>query len=108
MCPQHDAHPGPRGTLPNVTAVRHVGGHRLRVHFDDGIEGEVELATIVELTGDFAPLRDPAYVARAQVNRDLGTIVWPNGAELDPVVLYQAARIGGDTRVPLRRRSIHA
>lgn len=100
MRPQHDEHRGSRGTLPNVTFVRHVGARRLRVRFDDGIEGEVELGEIVELDGDFAPLRDPAYVAKVELRRELGTIAWPDDAELDPVVLYQAARNGGDTHVP--------
>lgn len=100
MRPQHDQHRGSRATLPNVTSVRHVGGHRLRGPFDDGVEGETELAEIVELDGDFAPLRDPAYVLRVEPRRDLGAIAWPNGAELDPVVLHRAARIGGDVHVP--------
>ena len=41
--------------------------------------------------GVFAPLQDPAYFARVSVDADAGTIVWPNGADLDPDVLYEAA-----------------
>jgi hypothetical protein len=38
----------------------------------------------------FAPLEDTAYLARVRVNPDIGTICWPNGADLDPDVLYSA------------------
>src|ERR1017187_5429002 len=32
--------------------------------------------------------RDPAYFAQLRVDADLGMVVWPNGADLDPDVLY--------------------
>ena len=38
-------------------------------------------------------MRDPAYFAQVRVDPELGTVVWPNGAELDPDVLY--ARLTG-------------
>jgi hypothetical protein len=37
----------------------------------------------------FEPLRDPAYFARVRLEEELGTIVWPNGADLCPDVLRQ-------------------
>ncbi len=37
--------------------------------------------------GIFAPLKDPTYFATVQVNPELVTIVWANGADLDPDVL---------------------
>jgi hypothetical protein len=39
----------------------------------------------------FAPLRDPACFAELRVDRELGTICWPGGADLDPHVLYARA-----------------
>jgi hypothetical protein len=38
--------------------------------------------------GVFEPLRDPARFAQVQVNVELGTVVWPGGADIDPDVLY--------------------
>ena len=38
--------------------------------------------------GVFAPLQDPEYFAQARVEPDIGTVVWPNGANLDPMVLH--------------------
>jgi hypothetical protein len=36
----------------------------------------------------FEPLSDPAYFSQVRVDEDAGTIVWPNGADLDPLVLH--------------------
>lgn len=37
----------------------------------------------------FQPVReDPGYFNRVKVDEELGTIVWPNGADIDPDVLY--------------------
>lgn len=46
------------------------------------------IAQLVEFTGIFEPLADAAFFAQVTVNPDLGTIYWPNGADLDPDVLY--------------------
>jgi hypothetical protein len=74
--------------LVDVAEARAVGGHRLYLRFADGVEGVVDLDGIVRWEGVFAPLRDPARFAEVRVDDELGTIVWPNGADLDPDVLY--------------------
>ena len=38
----------------------------------------------------FEPLRDPEMFRQASVDPELGTVVWPNGADLSPEFLYQA------------------
>lgn len=77
-----------RIVLVDVTEVRPVGDHRLFLRFADGVEGEVDLDDLVKWKGVFAPLQDPERFAEVRVNSELGTIVWPNGADLDPDVLY--------------------
>jgi hypothetical protein len=74
--------------LKDVVEVRALPGHRLFVRFEDGVAGEVDVAAKVRLDGVFAPLLDPAKFAEVRVNPDLGTVCWPNGADLDPEVLY--------------------
>jgi hypothetical protein len=76
--------------LKDIVAVEATGGHRLYIRFEDGVDGEIDLRDLVELTGVFAPLQDPAEVARVRVEPETGTISWPNGADLDPDVLYAA------------------
>jgi hypothetical protein len=82
----------PLGLMPRVVAVRHVRGHALWLRFQDGLEGEVDLRTLVEFTGALAPLKDPAYVALAAIPPSETTIAWPNGADIDDVLLYCAVK----------------
>jgi hypothetical protein len=73
--------------LKDVVDARTLGDYRLYLRFEDGVEGSIDLAPILSFRGVFAPLRDPAYFAQVRVDRELGTVVWPNGADLDPDVL---------------------
>jgi hypothetical protein len=58
--------------------------------FTDGSIGRVDLRPL--LRGPiFEPLlRDAAVFRSVRVDPELGTIVWPNGADLDPDVLHAA------------------
>jgi hypothetical protein len=84
--------------IVHVTAVECLGGHRLRLRFEDGLQGELDFST-ESWRGVFAPLEDPAYFARVELDEELGTIVWPSGADIAPETLYRwvAERVG---RVP--------
>lgn len=74
--------------LKDITDARPLGGHRLYIRFEDGVEGEIDLAALITFEGVFERLKDPAEVAKVKVDRELGTICWENGADLDPDVLY--------------------
>lgn len=76
--------------IVDVTAVQVVGPHRLRVTFADGAEGEVDFSQR-SWRGVFEPLRDPAFFCQVAVDPELGTIVWPNGADIAPGTLYELA-----------------
>jgi len=80
--------------LKDVVEVRPTGAHRLYLRFEDGVAGEVDVADLIAFDGVFAPLRDERRFAEVRVNRELGTICWPNGADLDPDVLY--AQVSGE------------
>ncbi len=59
----------------------------LDVTFSDGTRREIDMAS--DLWGPvFEPLRDPAFFAQVRVDSQLGTVVWPNGADLAPEFLY--------------------
>lgn len=81
--------------LKDVVAVKPLNDFQLHLYFEDGINGVVDVATLVKFQGVFAPLADPAYFQLVHVNPELGTVVWPNGADLDPDVLY--ALVSGDS-----------
>jgi hypothetical protein len=73
--------------LVHVTAVEIVGEHRLRLSFEDGAAGEIDLSAW-SWDGVFAPLRDPTFFAQVELDGELGTIVWPNGADIAPETLH--------------------
>jgi hypothetical protein len=79
--------------LVRTTGVEVVSDHRLQLRFEDGAEGEVDFSAF-EWKGVFAPLKDPAYFAL--VSLGLGTIVWPNEADIAPETLYHWATEGLD------------
>jgi hypothetical protein len=77
--------------MVGVTGVEHRGGYELRLSFSDGSLGDVDLAD--ELWGEvFGPLRDMSLFIRVVVDPELGTVVWPNGADLDPESLLKVVR----------------
>lgn len=80
--------------LRDVVEVSALEGHRLAVTFDDGVQGVIDIADLVPFEGIFAPLRSQAEFARVFVNRELGSISWPCGADLDTQVIYARLRPG--------------
>jgi hypothetical protein len=71
----------------DVEAVRVLDGYRLELTFSTGEVRELDVERY--LWGPaFEPLRDPAEFTKVAVDPELGTIVWPNGADLSPEELY--------------------
>ncbi len=83
--------------IPRPVAVEVLPPYAIRVTFDDGVVHDTDLAD--ELWGAmFEPLKDPAYFAQVRVED--GDVVWPNGLDLDPVVLH-----GDEEPLPPAERS---
>ena len=74
--------------LPSVVSVTQTGPYRLKLRFDDGAEGEIDITKMTTFEGVFEPLKEPGYFSQVKVDPEAGTIVWPNGADLDPLVLH--------------------
>jgi hypothetical protein len=81
--------------MVRIKWVRPLDGFRVSLGFTDGTSGEVDLAPY--LRGPvFEPLvADPALFRAVHVDPELRTIVWPNGADMDPDVLYGLTRSAG-------------
>ncbi|MGH9418689.1 MAG: DUF2442 domain-containing protein [Thermoanaerobaculia bacterium] len=76
--------------MPDVIQVRYLRDYVVWIQFANGIEGEVDISR--SFKGPiFDPLRDREFFKRVQVSPDLGTIVWPNGADVAPETLYELA-----------------
>lgn len=77
--------------LKDVIEVTPLDGYRLRLVFEDGATGEVDVAELIEFRGVFAALREKAAFDQVRVDPELGTVVWPGGGDLNPDVLYARA-----------------
>jgi len=74
--------------LPHVVRARHETAYRVHLTFNDGTEASVDFSPW--LSGPvFEPLKRPAYFRKFFL--DGGTVAWPNGADIAPETLYEAA-----------------
>ncbi len=81
------------GLTPDITNVAVPEYGRLRLTFADGLVGEVDV--IDRMRGPiFERARTPDGFAEVRVDRETGTVCWPNGADLAPDTLYERVRTG--------------
>ncbi len=78
--------------LPRVVGVRHLKDYELEVSFSDGTVANLDFrGRIVGRGGVFEPLQSVDFFAQASVDREAGTVAWPNGVDFCPNVLYAEA-----------------
>jgi hypothetical protein len=76
------AHP-----IYRVRSFQIVAPYTLRVRFDDDTEQVICFEPI--LCGElYRPLRNLALFDQVQVDPEVHTLVWPNGADFDPATLH--------------------
>ena len=64
-----------------------VAPYTLHVHFSDSTFQKIDFRPI--LTGKlYGPLRDLALFNQVQIDPEVHTLVWPNGADFDPATLH--------------------
>src|SRR5438477_9254711 len=70
-----------------VKSFQFVAPHTLRVQFDDQTEQVIDFEPV--LAGElYRPLRDLALFNQVQVDPEVHTLVWPNGADFDPATVH--------------------
>jgi len=74
--------------LKDVVTAEPLDRYRVHLRFEDGTEGVLDLEHRLSFRGVVAPLKDLSYFRQVRVDSELGTVVWPNGADPDPDVLY--------------------
>lgn len=68
-----------------VTAIEAIGGRRVRVTFQDGFTGEVDLTPLLDCGPIFEPLRDESIFKQVTVAH--GAPLWPDDLDLSPGAL---------------------
>jgi hypothetical protein len=71
-----------------VAEASYVDDYKLRIQFENN---EVRLVDLKNhLDGPiFEPLQNVNFFQRFEVNHDIDTVVWPNGADFSPDFLYE-------------------
>ena len=77
-----------RHGIPYVKTVEVLRHHVMRLTFDDGVVRELEFLAGSHEGTVFGPIDDPGFFAQVTVDPESGTVVWPNGVDLDPAVLH--------------------
>jgi hypothetical protein len=77
-------------TMPDITNVQHISARILSLCFSDGYQARVDLDGFMgSYRGVFQRLLETDFFKQVSINVDIGTIVWPNGADICPDSLYQ-------------------
>lgn len=70
-----------------VQSFQIVAPYILLVEFDDKTEQEIDFEPVL-LGQLFGPLRDLSLFNQVQLDSEVHTLVWPNGADFDPATLH--------------------
>lgn len=78
--------------LPRIREAKHVQDYEVEMSFSDGTTARFDFRNrVVGRGGVFKPLQDVGFFSQVVVNSEAGTLVWPNGVEFCPDMLYAAA-----------------
>lgn len=78
--------------FPRITDVRYIRDYRLELTFSDGVQAELDFSgRIVGRGGVFEALENRDFFRRVNVDAEARTLVWPNGVDFCPDVLYSEA-----------------
>lgn len=74
-------------TIYKVISVNVSAAYTLKVDFDDQTSQLIDFQPV--LKGElYAPLRDLDLFNQVQIDPEVHTLVWPNGADFDPATLH--------------------
>ena len=78
--------------LPRITHVKYIQGYVLALTFSNGVQAELDLRDrVIGRGGILTPLSEIDFFSRVRVDPEAGTLVWPNGVDFCPDVLYSLA-----------------
>ena len=73
--------------IHRVLSFEIIGPHELRTNFEDGVSQCIDFLPV--LRGPlFGPLKDLSLFNAVQLDGEIHTLVWPNGADFDPATLH--------------------
>lgn len=90
--------------MRRVVEAEYVSDYKILITFNNGIKKIVDLEK--DLWGTmFEPLQDKNLFKLFRVDKDIHTIIWPNGADFSPDSLY---KIGKQFSKLTNKKSLHS
>ena len=74
----------------DIIKVKYAKNYKLELIFEDGTRGVVNLQDYLNQGGVFSRFSNLTYFKKVYVNKELGTICWPDGLDIAPETLYQS------------------
>ena len=74
-------------SIYKIRSFKKSGPYTLEISFDDKCKRTIDFQPV--LGGDlYGPLKDPEFFNRVRLDREVHTLIWPNGADFDPATLH--------------------
>lgn len=74
--------------LLDIIKADYIDEFKINIQFENGKEGIVDFKEFTEHGGVFYSLKDKNYFKKFYINRELGTICWPDGQDIAPEAIY--------------------
>lgn len=75
----------------DIVNARYLRDYIIRIEFENGRMGEVDFKEYLDKGPVFNRFRDMEYFKTFSVNSETGVLCWPDGVDIDPLILYHKA-----------------
>lgn len=77
----------------DIVNFKKLGGYLLELEFDNGRRGTVDLSSYAARGGVYSRFEEKDYFDSVTLNRELGVLCWPDGVDIAPETIYEAAMV---------------
>ena len=75
----------------SVTDFRVKDNFKVWIQFYDGASGEIDFSTVLQQKSFFEKFKDLQFFLKVSLDKEIGTLVWPNNIDIAPERLYEWA-----------------
>ena len=77
--------------IPDVVSAEYQGSYRIKLTFDNGKSGVIDLSSYTQKGGVFERFKDMQFFRNFTVNKELGVLEWGDEIDIAPESLYAEA-----------------
>lgn len=75
----------------DVIYAKYIEGYELELIFENSKKGNINLQGYINKGGVFSRFSEIEYFKKFYVNKEIGTLCWPDGVDIAPETLYHEA-----------------